>query len=180
MAYFDHCLPHDFLAHNFTKMYVPLIRCEGKKCSWSQSEETSGKSCSRSLRNSPVDPSELVFTNVHVFCLLKGNRKVFKWQDRERSFSKIYWLSQRRKGNYVLYRALLSQPDLECVERKTKVKRLISTLWLVVGRLVNKQINTTRLPRLYFILSCRSAQLSIYFWATGVNWQYKTYGGCAY
>jgi len=65
---------------------------------------------------------------------------------------------------------IISAWSTVCREKKN---RLISALWLVVGRLVNKQINTTRWSRLYFISSFRSVQLSIYFWATGVNRQYK-------
>ena len=146
------------------------IRCfpryvSSKKCPYWQSEGTLRKSQSRALSHSPVDLSDFVFTNVHISCLLYANRKVLRQDRKKISFYNLLAESPTERRLCFVLRLISAWSTV----RWEKRNRLISSLWLVVGRLVNTQINTTRWSRLYFISSFRSVQLSINFWAKGIN-----------
>jgi hypothetical protein len=101
-----------------------------KKCPYWQSEGTLGKSHSRALCHSPVDLPDFVFTNAHISCLRKENRKVLR-QDRERiSFYNLLAESPTDRRLCFILR-IISAWSTVCWEKKN---RLISPLWLVVGR----------------------------------------------
>jgi hypothetical protein len=120
----------------------------------------------------------------NILCLHMANRKVRKWQggtvtetEAETSFLKFTsCVTESNEATFCTVHLLwaLSQPDLQSVERKKKTNRSISCIWLVVVRLVTKQISTTRWPRLHLESISRSIQLLTYFCAVILSLKLNT------
>jgi hypothetical protein len=127
------------------------------------------------LRNFGWLPTDYIvlYSTTYITCLHMANRKVRKWQggtetEAEMSFLKFSsCVTESNEATFCTVHLLwaLSRPDLQPVERKKETNRSISCIRLVVGRLVTKQISTTRWPRLHLESISRSIQLLTYFCA---------------
>jgi hypothetical protein len=105
--------------------------------------------------------------------------KVRKWHgetETETSFLKFTGrVIERNEATFCTVHLLrsLSQPDLQSDKRRKKTNRSVSCIWLAVGRLVTKQISTTRWPRLHLESTSRSIQLLTYFCALIISLKQK-------